>query len=203
MNGIELGISYTEYMHRFEQCVQEGRTSGSNQSADLIEYTKLNLHRSQRIERTLALDNAALLDLLKHWECPVYFLVLSEFWCGDAAQNLPLLAMLERANPEAIRLRIVFRDENPELMDAYLTGGGRSIPKLVVVDAATGQELAVWGPRPQAIQPLVQDYKSRSHLPGTKEQFIKDVQLWYAKDKGQSFQNDFVQLLQSIEQPVG
>lgn len=187
----EKGISYADYMRGFEQAVAEGKTSGAQQTPDFVEYTKLNLHRSQRIEKTQSLTEE-MRDFLTNMPQRLCFLVLSEYWCGDAAQNLPMLAMLERESGGKIEMRIVFRDEHPELMDAYLTNGGKSIPKVIVWDAETGEELGSWGPRPAAMQPLLLEYKQNADKPGAKDEFIKNVQLWYAKDKGLAFQDDWM-----------
>ncbi len=45
---------------------------------------------------------------------------LTEFWCGDAAQNLPFIQLLAENSPWS-EIRYLFRDENTELMDRYLT----------------------------------------------------------------------------------
>ncbi len=61
---------------------------------------------------------------------------------------------------ENIKIRYILRDENPEVMDDYLTNGGRSIPKLVALEEDTLEEQFTWGPRPQEVQQKMLDYKA-------------------------------------------
>jgi hypothetical protein len=75
------------------------------------------------------------------------WLVITEGWCGDAAFNVPLFHVLEKLAPEKVKLRLVLRDSNPALIDAHLTDGGRSVPKLIVLSEAL-KPLGFWGPRP-------------------------------------------------------
>ena len=58
------------------------------------------------------------------------WLILTEAWCGDAAQNIPTIEKIAREN-DRIKTLYLLRDENLELMDKYLTGGARAIPKLI------------------------------------------------------------------------
>ena len=60
-------------------------------------------------------------------------LVLSEDWCGDAVNTLPLVARMAEAAPN-IELRVIGRDDNPDLMDSHMTGASRSIPVVIVYD---------------------------------------------------------------------
>jgi hypothetical protein len=100
-------------------------------------------------------------------------IVLTEDWCGDAMLNNPvLLRITEAAN---IDVRFLLRDHNLELMDQYLTNGtSRSIPIFIFIDEK-GQEKAVWGPRAQIIQELVND--ERSKLPAQENPDFKEKQM--------------------------
>jgi hypothetical protein len=150
--------------------------------------------------------NAALMDeydenytLLPHLQealasaPPTIWLVISEGWCGDAAYNVPLLHIAEKSNAGRIKLRIVLRDSNPELMDANLTDGGKSIPKLIVLNNDL-QPIGYWGPRPAGLQVLMKDWKSE----GLEiKQLIPKVHEWYDADKTQSLQQELVQMIKS------
>ena len=124
---------------------------------------------------------------------PQTWLVLTEGWCGDAAQSLPVIKALADLNPQ-IRMRILLRDENPELMDLYLTNGiSRSIPKLIALDPTTGTELFTWGPRPTALQESF--YGMRSE--GLPYDVIKEeLQRWYNTDRTVTIQQDLAALAQ-------
>ena len=124
---------------------------------------------------------------------PTIWLVLTEGWCGDAAFNVPLLAAVEKASPEKIKLRFLLRDNNLELMDAYLTDGGRSIPKLIVLSADL-QDLGTWGPRPAGLQNLMQRWKAEGL---TLKEIIPQVHAWYDADATHSAQEELTTLVQS------
>ena len=65
-------------------------------------------------------------------------MVISEGWCGDAAQILPVINKMALVSNK-IEFRIVLRDENPALMDAFLTNGGKAIPKVIMIDNESGE----------------------------------------------------------------
>lgn len=109
---------------------------------------------------------------------PRRLLAISEDWCGDAVNTLPVVARLAEETPEW-ELRVVDRDANPELMDRYLTDGSRSIPVVVVLDRDF-QEVGWWGPRPEELQTWVlgdgQELASGERY--------KEQRRWYARDRG-------------------
>jgi hypothetical protein len=116
-------------------------------------------------------------------------IILAEDWCGDAANTVPVLAKLANEIP-TMDARIIRRDENPEVMDAYLTNGARSIPIAILLDADF-QEIGHWGPRPKELQQWVMDNKDT--IP--KEERYPHVRRWYAKDKGESTLRELLELL--------
>ena len=129
------------------------------------------LYRLARIPQwALAAGTATKLNLL----------VLVEDWCGDASNTVPVLARWADESP-AIELRILRRDENPDVMDRYLTNGARSIPIVIVLDE-TLNELGHWGPRPEELQKWVMD--NRSIIP--KAELYPQVRKWYARDRGET-----------------
>jgi hypothetical protein len=108
-------------------------------------------------------------------------LVLAEDWCGDASNTIPILAKLGDLAP-GIELRVLRRDEYPEVMDQYLTNGARSIPVVIVLDRDF-QELGHWGPRPRVLQEWVMEERKK----GTpKDQLYPEVRRWYARDAGET-----------------
>lgn len=118
-------------------------------------------------------------------------LVISEDWCGDAANSLPVLTRLVQAIAGA-ELRVVKRDENPELMDRFLTGGSRSIPIALVLD--DHWKLAGhWGPRPAPLQEFVLREKATGERP--VEEIYRDVRAWYARDRGETIARELLGVL--------
>jgi hypothetical protein len=118
-------------------------------------------------------------------------LVISEDWCGDASNTVPVMARLAEAVP-GVEMRVVKRDENTELMDAYLTGGSRSIPLAVVLDADL-RPVGRWGPRPAELQAFVLREKAAATRP--VEQIYRDVRQWYARDAGASTLREILAIL--------
>jgi hypothetical protein len=119
------------------------------------------------------------------------WLIITEGWCGDAAQNIPVIEKLAAENLK-IETRYILRDENPELMDQFLTGGARSIPKLIALDAGTLKILGTWGPRPAAAQRYFVEMKSSGVEKAT---ILENMQRWYNADGGRSLQKEFEILL--------
>lgn len=190
-----IGISYDSYHQIVEELVAAGKTSGQNQSEDMAHYTEMNLQRMNRILKTIEID-AELTSIIQKITKPIVFLTLAEAWCGDVAQNLPIIQKMVALNPN-LEMRIVWRDENLDLMNLYLTNGGISIPKIVLLDAQSFEELAVWGPRPEPAQQMIIDYKKDNRGLAYMD-FVKEVQLWYAKDRGETLQEEWKKLLATI-----
>lgn len=185
--------SYTDYMLLMEKVVLENRTTGLKQSDELNYYTRLNLSRMQRLNKKITIDEELKLAV-DDLQTPQTWYILTEAWCGDAAQNIPVIAALALSNP-MITVKLLLRDENPEIMDAYLTNGGRSIPKLIAVDEEFN-ELFTWGPRPAPAQEMLTEYKANP-VKSYKE-FSEDIQRWYIADKTASIQKELKVLLEAV-----
>lgn len=188
---IDKSMSFEEYYQLSERLAKEGDTTGEVKSELLIDYSKLNFSRMKRILKTTPISE----DVTSTVEClndKQTWIVLTESWCGDAAQNLPIFEKIASINPN-INLRVLLRDENPELMDQYLTNGGKSIPKLIGVDENL-KELFTWGPRPK----ILQDWLKKEKKNPTMElaDLKKEFQVWYTKDKGQTLQKEMILRMQ-------
>jgi hypothetical protein len=119
-----------------------------------------------------------------------HFLVLSEDWCGDAVNTVPVIAKLAELSPN-LDLRVLARDHNLDLMDAHLTGASRSIPAVIMLDEQF-EERAWWGPRPTALQAWVLG-------PGRaleKDARYREVRGWYARDAGRTTLEEVVATLE-------
>lgn len=184
-------ISYQEYQDILNQFAKEGKTSGE-QKEDLVYYTKLNAQRSRRIEKTTSL-NSDMIASIKSLPRQKWLLI-TETWCGDAANSVPVIAELAKLNPN-IDLRIVFRDEHPELIDQFLTKGGRSIPKLIVLNEQL-DVLFDWGPRPEELQAIYWDWRSQEDREPYKE-FQVTIQKWYNENKSKALQGELLNKFQT------
>ena len=159
-------------------------------NAPYDQYIDINRQRVRRIAKSLVLapetiSAAQAAPQGTHW------LVLNEHWCGDGAQILPVLDAIATASAGRITLRGLFRDQNTELMDHFLTGGGRSIPMTIAFDADFVVQ-GSWGPRPLEASALVRELKSN---PETAEHYSAHLHKWYAKDKQVSIQREVVAYL--------
>lgn len=188
---IEKAMSYETFQALIDEQLNEGKTTGEMQSDALTEYTELNRRRMDRLDKNTKL-NSPFKEKLKDMNEPLIWLVLAEGWCGDVAQNLPVIAKIAGESPR-ITLKILLRTENTDIMDQYLTNGGRSIPKLVCLRAGSLDELGTWGPRPSKFQAKAMKWKDDPDL--DHEAWAEKLHKWYAKDKTQTLQSDFEQLI--------
>lgn len=188
---IDNAMSYEEYKNLVDLLFEEGKTTSGHTDEQMLHYTTMNQHRMKRLDKTVKLDEE-LEERLRSVKTPMVWLVISEGWCGDAAQNLPVIKKMADAN-DNIELKIIFREEHLDVMDEYLTNGGRSIPKLVALNADTLEELGTWGPRPEPAQKLFEEGKSEEGR--TKKEIAKEIQKWYSKDKGKTFQEELRPLI--------
>lgn len=191
--GKQGSMSFEAYFDLIQSHAEEEKTSGEDQSAPMIEYTRLNAHRTKRIWKTTNVHDD-LQSVLNNISAVQNWFVFTETWCGDAAQNVPILAKIAAAS-DHINIFVLMRDEHPELMNHFLTNGGKSIPKLAATDAE-GNVLFTWGPRPSAAQEMVMDWK---HSPEPKKpysEFVIELQKWYTQDKTVSMQSEFIALIQ-------
>jgi len=188
---LERAMSYEDYRKHVDDLLLQEKSTGQNQSDQITEYSKLNVARMKRIDKTIEILPEAK-QAIEAIEQPQTWLVLTEGWCGDAAQIVPVINALSKLNNK-IELKLLLRDENLELMDQYLTNGkSRSIPKLIVVNKATMEELYSWGARPKILQDKIDEMKSDN----VEFEKIKEVlHGWYAKDKTFSTQQEIAKLV--------
>lgn len=191
-NDLEKAFSYAEYRNLLDTLMAQGKTTGPDQSESMVEYGKMNLQRMQRLEKTVELTEE-LKSALDNLQEEIIFLVLTEGWCGDAAQNVPVFYFMQQYSSK-VELKLLLRDENMALIDQYLTNGSRAIPKLICIEKETLKELFVWGPRPAPCQELAMQLKQRH---ATSKEKGEQVHLWYARDKTQTLQKEFVELLKT------
>ena len=123
----------------------------------------------------------------------VAWLVITEGWCGDAAFNIPMMAAVEKLFPEKVDLRLFLRDTNLDLMDANLTDGGRSIPKLIILNDSL-QPVGSWGPRPAALQTLMKAWKAEGL---ELKQLLPLVHNWYDNDGTITLQDELTAMVKS------
>lgn len=188
------GMTYEEYRDLFVKQIEKTNPDTLDEKQKgLYEYKKLNLQRSRRIEKSYRPSDEIkrAVEAMKEKQL---WMVITEPWCGDSAQNLPYIAKISGLNGN-IDLRIVLRDSNPDIMDEYLTNGTRSIPKLVAFNSE-GDELFTWGSRPKAAQELVLKLREEGIV---KPELYEKLHLWYGRNKGRDLESEFTEILQKAE----
>src|SRR3970040_122289 len=189
--------SYAEYRKVVSDLLRNEKSTGKEQSSELTLYSGLNETRMNRLEKTMKISEE-IVHQLKSLKNEYIWLVISEGWCGDAAQSLPVFNAMAEASDGKVELKIVLRDENEELMNLFLTNKKRAIPKLIVINRETGSVLAHWGPRPKGASELIDDYKKKY---GTIDETAKTkLQMWYLHDKGESAQNEIIGMMLDLDQ---
>lgn len=189
--SIENSFSYDEYRAFVSDLAKQNKTTGHEQREDLINYTQLNEARLHRLDKTIYIIDEVK-SVLENISEKYIWLVLTESWCGDAAQILPIIHKMAEVS-DKIDLRIVLRDDNEDLMNLFLTNGTKSIPKLIIIDKETNEVINDFGPRPIGAKQLILDYKAEH---GVIDETAKiELQKWYLHDKGISTQKEIVALL--------
>ncbi|MEO7660453.1 MAG: thioredoxin family protein [Pyrinomonadaceae bacterium] len=189
-NYIARAMTFAEYENLIDKLLAEGKTTGLVQSEAMFGYGTLNRRRMLRVGKTVELSES-LRRAVKNYTRPLTWLIITEGWCGDAAQNIPVIEKIA-AQSDKINTLYLLRDENPELIDQFLTGGARSIPKLIAIDPATLNVLGSWGARPSSAQQLFESLKA---IGNEKSVIQEEIQRWYNYDKGRSLQTEFEGLL--------
>jgi hypothetical protein len=188
-------ITYNEYRNTIDALLKEGKSTGNEQSEALTHYSELNVTRMNRLDKTIKIT-PEFTQQLQQCQNNYIWLVISEGWCGDAAQLVPVFHKMAELSPR-IELKIALRDDNDDLMHLFLTNGSRSIPKLIIIDKNTLEVLGDFGPRPEGAKQLILDYKAEH---GVVDETAKtNLQLWYLHDKGLSTQQEVMEVMRAAE----
>ncbi len=178
------GISYNQYHQEFQNKMDDSYFVHEH-----LDYMKMNWQRTKRISKTFKFNDEEIIKL-NHLDFQKW-LVISEHWCGDASQILPILNEFQKFSDNKIEMKIIYRDEHLDLIDQHLTNGGRAIPKIVFLDENFNL-LKDWGPRPKLAQELV--VKLRSN-PETAENYSEELHKWYAQDKQKEIVKEIIELM--------
>ena len=185
--SLKNSVSYPAYRKQVGDLVLAGKSTGVIQSEALLKYSILNDRRMRRLDKKTSLLDATI-EALKNTRKKRTWLLITEGWCGDAAQIAPVIHKMSLAS-EHIHLKVVLRDENEALMNLFLTNGSKSIPKLVVLNE-NDEVRSSWGPRPSIAAKMVEDFKEQHGV--LDDDFKRDLQLWYTKNKGENIQQDLL-----------
>ncbi|MBT3648209.1 MAG: thioredoxin family protein [Flavobacteriales bacterium] len=190
----ESSLSYESLNDIFKQAVIDGKTTGHVQTQELVDFSKLNVQRMKRIGKTYVPSLNGIQN--RKLQNDIVFLTMTESWCGDGAQAVPVIARI--ADELGIEHRYVLRDDNPELIDMHLTDGARSIPILMVLHRNNFELLGRWGSRPKAADQIMADWKELPEPKISKEDVKTQIQVWYNNDKQHSIQKEIVEVLDQV-----
>ena len=157
---------------------------------EFLEETRANRELWQAYAARAPLDEEAA-ERIRNVGGRFRFLVLTDDWCGDAVNTVPVVARLADAAPN-VELRIVPRDAFPELRDRHLTNGSRSIPVVVLLDEH-GAPQGAWGPRPDPLQAWFQE--DLRTMP--KDERYREIRKWYARDRGATTAREIADLVEA------
>lgn len=191
MNNIEndwnKAISFEQYLKDIETEI----LSGNN--PEFKPYYELNKKRIDRILNTYKAKEEQV-TRFEDLNFSGKLLVITEGWCGDAAQSVPVIY---RFFNKHLEIKMVHRDENEGLMNQYLTNGSKSIPIVLILNK-NNEVVAHWGPRPEFGNELFHQFKT-DETTYPKEKFMEDMQMAYNKDKGVSIIDEIVDKIATIK----
>ena len=187
------GLTYEAYQATWAKALEQPLAGLDKTQRRYRYYARYNKERSERVHQAYEVS-AKLRGAIEKIDAPQLWMVLTEDWCGDSAYNLPVMVEAARLN-ELIDLRILHRDENLDVMDQYLTGTARSIPKLVAFSEA-GEELFRWGPRPEEARLLRERYLAEGL---TGNAVSKKLIEWYDEGGWQQVDDELVEMLKTVD----
>ena len=123
----ELALSYADYLAR-------------------IAVNRDQFEHYYRIAQLSDADIAFFREAAARPSGPVKLLAIAEAWCPDVFRGLPVFARIAEAS--GMTLKVVPRDENPDIMDEFLLNGtARAIP-VAIFYTRDHRYIAHWIERP-------------------------------------------------------
>lgn len=192
------GLSYSQYIELTKDIISNPDRPKNYQDEKMLQYTKDNLGRMEKIATTLNIDSK-LYNEMQQTKVKQIWVCITEPWCGDASQIVPGLFLIASCSPN-VDFKILLRDSNAEVMDNYLTNGGKSIPKLVVLKADSLEEISNWGPRPASIQKIVEEKKNDTSMSfGDK---VRMIHGWYEQNNSYDLQEEFITIVKGWKKTI-
>jgi hypothetical protein len=186
------GLTYPAYRQHISEVM--ATSAPDEHLAKLLPHYHENVERMDKVAPTVTVLpelQAALDNLTQRY----LWAIITEGWCGDASQTVPIMEAVAQASGGHIETRYLLRDSHPDLIDRYLTNGGRAIPIAVLLHADTLTEAGVWGPRPAPLQAIMQDLKARET---PFKEIVTQVHAWYDQDATRTTQHELLALVQKL-----
>lgn len=179
-------ISFEQYLKDVENEILSDRIP------EFTPYYELNKKRMDRLLNTYRVEEAQVARF-EELNYSGKLLIISEGWCGDAAQSLPVIY---RFFEKYLEIKIVYRDQNEDLMNQYLTNGSKSIPIVLILNE-NKEVVAHWGPRPEFGNELFRKFKNDEEA-YSKEKLMEDMQMAYNKDKGAAIIEEMINTIAAV-----
>lgn len=166
-----------------------------NQAMEYENYIKLlgdnlSLHKLHYKNFSIQKEDRQLLEKLQG----VNILVISEPWCGDSIALLPIVKKISEVNSNW-RLKVLLRDENPDLIDRFQTNGGRAIPIFLFLNSKC-EYIFKWGPRPVAAQNIFDKYREQiNNGEVEKSKILLKIRQYYSKDRGNETSKELLNII--------
>ncbi|MGI4739256.1 MAG: thioredoxin family protein [Janthinobacterium lividum] len=186
------GLSYPAYRQHIADVM--ATPAPDEALAKMLPHYQENVDRMNKVAPTVTVLpelQAALAQLTQ----PYVWAIITEGWCGDASQTVPIFEAVAQASNGHTQTRYFLRDSPPNLIDTYLTNGGKAIPIAVLLHADSLTEAAVWGPRPTPLQAIMQDLKARET---PFKEIVTQVHAWYDQDATRTTQHELLALVQQL-----
>jgi hypothetical protein len=126
--------------------------------------------------------------------------ILSADWCGDVVRNVPVVfRVMEQAG---IPTEVLVMEKNIDVMDQFLTMGGRAIP-IVLLANQNGDVVGQWGPRSKHVQAPMIEFKSQNPDRQSVPDYDDKIKAVYAEiisryGEGTGYQRDIVRELREL-----
>jgi phage pi2 protein 07 len=187
----KIGMSYEEYREMSALELENYNLKDFEQKEkNRFAILRINLQRIKRLEKQFQPSNTVI-EAVEKIKRPQFWLLITESWCGDSAQSVPVINIIAGLNNN-IELRLILRDAHKEISDRYYEPGQpRSIPLLIAYDEKNN-ELFRWGARPKHATELVKNLKNNGL---SKDEYNKELHLWYGKNKGKDIENEIAELI--------
>jgi hypothetical protein len=186
------GLPYPAYRQHIAEAL--ATLTPDEKLAKMLPYYQQAVNRMDAITPTVTLlpELQAALD---HLSERYLWAIITEGWCGDASHTVPIIEAVAAASGGHLTTRYFLRDSHPDLIDRYLTNGGRAIPIAVLLHADSLTEAGVWGPRPAPLQAIHQALKTRE---APFKEVITTVNTWYDQDASRTTQQELLALVQGL-----
>ncbi|MBS7334075.1 MAG: thioredoxin family protein [Weeksellaceae bacterium] len=189
LDYIKNGYSFEDYLEKIEDQLEE--QIELDDPKELVPYYAINLKQSREIRKNFRY-NPGMEKKAKSYNADIKFLIISEGWCEDASQIVPVVDRL--AETIGVECKFVFRDENIELMEEYNTNGSHSIPIIIGV-TPDGDEAFRFGPRPAKAMNFTERFK-RDPDKYSRADFEEDLDRYYLENHGQDIITEILELIE-------